>query len=63
MDIVCLDFSKAFDTVSLKILLEKLKYELDEQPARWIENWWNGWAHRVVISGTKSIWRPVNVCV
>ena len=26
---------------------------------RWIENWLNGRAQRVVISGTKSSWRPV----
>ncbi|KAK4807097.1 hypothetical protein QYF61_018438 [Mycteria americana] len=46
VDIVYLDFSKAFNTVSHKILIEKLlTYGLDEQT-------------RVVISGTKSSWRP-----
>ncbi|KAK4811069.1 hypothetical protein QYF61_016355, partial [Mycteria americana] len=60
MDIVYIDFRKAFDTVSHKILIDKLmKYGLDEQTVRWFENWLNGWAQRVVISGTKSSWRPV----
>ena len=32
---------------------------LDEQTVRWTENWVNGQAQRVVISGTKSSWRPI----
>jgi len=43
MDVVYLDFSKAFDTVSPNILLGKLrKCGLDEWSVRWIENWLNG---------------------
>jgi len=39
MDVVYLDFSKAFDTVSHNILLGKLrKCGLDERSVRWIEN-------------------------
>jgi len=42
MDVVYLDFSKAFDMVSHNILLGKLrKYGLDEWSVRWIENWLN----------------------
>jgi len=60
VDVVYLDFSKAFDTVSHDILLRKLrKYGLDEWLVRWIENWLNGRTQRVVISGTESTWRPV----
>ncbi|GAB0186715.1 trace amine-associated receptor 2 [Grus japonensis] len=60
VDIVYLDFSKAFDTVSHKIFIEKLmNYGLDDQIVKWIENWLNSQAQRVVISGTKSSWRPV----
>jgi len=57
MDVVYLDFSKAFDTVSHNILLGKCG--LDEWLVRWIENWLNGRTQRVVISGAESSWRPV----
>ncbi|GAB0188847.1 mitochondrial enolase superfamily member 1 [Grus japonensis] len=60
VDVVYLDFSKAFDTVSHNILVSKLrKYGLDEWSVRWIENWLNGRAQRVVISSTGPSWRPV----
>jgi len=59
VDVVYLDFSKAFVTVSHNILLGKLrKCGLDERTVRWIENWLNGRTQRVVISGTESSWRP-----
>ncbi|GAB0185510.1 mitochondrial enolase superfamily member 1 [Grus japonensis] len=54
------DFSKAFDTVSHNILISKLrKCGLDERTVRWVGNWLNGRAQRVVISGAESSWRPV----
>jgi len=60
VDVVYLDFSKAFGTVSHNILLGKLrKCRLDEWTVRWIENSLNGRAQRVVISGAESSWRPV----
>jgi len=60
MDVVYLDFSKAFDTVSHNILLGKLrKCGLDEWSVRWIENWLNGRAQRIVISDAESSWRLV----
>ncbi|GAB0175875.1 mitochondrial enolase superfamily member 1 [Grus japonensis] len=60
VDAVYLDFSKAFDTVSHNILISKLrKCGLDEWTVRWIENWLNGRAQRVVISSAESSWRPV----
>ncbi|GAB0208209.1 mitochondrial enolase superfamily member 1 [Grus japonensis] len=50
VDIVYLDFKQAFDTVSHSILIEKLmKYMLDEQTMRWIENWLNSQAQRVIV--------------
>lgn len=40
MDIVCLDVSNIFNTVSYKILVdEPTKYGLDKQTVRWTENW------------------------
>jgi len=51
VDVVYLEFSKAFDTVSHNIPTGKLrKCGLEEWLVRWIENWLNGKAQRVVIS-------------
>ncbi|KAK4829816.1 hypothetical protein QYF61_006653 [Mycteria americana] len=54
--------NRAFDTVSHKILTDKLlMYGLDKQTVRWVKTWLNGWAQRVVISGAKSSWRPGSI--
>ena len=43
VDVIYLDFSKAFDTVSNDILLTKLrKCGIDEWTVRWVENWLTG---------------------
>lgn len=61
VNIIYLVFCKAFDTVSHKVLIEELLlYRLDEQTVRWLENWLNCLAHRVVISGMKSHWWPLS---
>ena len=63
VDVVYLDFSKAFNTVSHNILLGKLrKCGLDEWSVRCIQNRLNGRTQRVVVSGTESSWRPVARC-
>ncbi|KAK4827572.1 hypothetical protein QYF61_019196 [Mycteria americana] len=60
VDVVYLDFSKAFDTVSHSILLENLAaHGLDGRTLRWVENWLDGQAQRVVVNGVKSSWQPV----
>jgi len=60
VDVVYLEFNKAFATVSHNILKGKLrKCGLDERSARWIENWLKSRAQRVVISGAEFSWRPV----
>ncbi|CAM4612641.1 unnamed protein product [Lepidochelys kempii] len=61
VDVLFLDFSKAFDTVSHSILVSKLKkYGLDEWTIRWIESWPDRRAQRVVINGSMSSWQPVS---
>ena len=66
VDVVYLDISKAFDTVSHNILLGKLrKSGLDEWSVRWIENWLNGRTQRFVIGGAESSilsnpWLPIH---
>ena len=60
VDVIYLDFSEASDTVSHSILLEKLAaHGLDGCSLRWVKNWLDGRAPRVVVNGVKSGWRPV----
>uniref|UniRef100_A0A8B9ZP01 Reverse transcriptase domain-containing protein n=1 Tax=Anas zonorhyncha TaxID=75864 RepID=A0A8B9ZP01_9AVES len=60
VDVIYLDFSKAFNTVSHDILIAKLrKCGIEEWTARWVENWLTGQAQRVVIGRAESGWRPV----
>ena len=64
VDVVYLDFSKAFDSVSHDILITKLrKCGIDEWTVRWVENWLTGRARRVITGGTESGWRPVTSSV
>ncbi|PKU42894.1 rna-directed dna polymerase from mobile element jockey-like [Limosa lapponica baueri] len=60
IDILYLDFSKSFDTVTHSVLLEKLAaYDLDESTLRWVKNWLDGQSQRVVVNGAKSSWSQV----
>ena len=63
VDVVYLDFSKAFDAVSYNTIDKLTKYGLDKWTVRWTENWLNGQAQRVVISGTNSSWGQVTSAV
>ncbi|KAK4813862.1 hypothetical protein QYF61_001960 [Mycteria americana] len=57
VDVIYLDFSKAFDTVSHNILLEKLAaHGLGRCTLHWVKNWLDGQAQRVVVNGVKSSW-------
>ena len=56
-DVVYLDFSKAFDTVSDRFLLQKLAARgLDRYTLGWVRNWLEGQAQGVVVNGVKSSW-------
>ncbi|KAK4826884.1 hypothetical protein QYF61_012072 [Mycteria americana] len=60
VDVVYLDFSKAFDTVSHSILLEKLAaHGLDGCTLCWVKKWLDGQAQRVVVNGVYSGGWPV----
>ncbi|KAK4829638.1 hypothetical protein QYF61_005849 [Mycteria americana] len=64
VDVVYLDFSKAFDTVSHSILLEKLAaHGLDGCTLCWVKNWLDGRPQRVVVNGVYSSWQPVTSSV
>ncbi|GAB0179916.1 mitochondrial enolase superfamily member 1 [Grus japonensis] len=60
VNVVYLDFSKAFDTISHSILLEKLAaHGLDRRMLCWVKNWLDGQAQRVVVNGVISSWQLV----
>ena len=60
VDVVYLDFSKAFDVVSHSILWGKLSaHGLDRYILLWVTNWLGGHAQQVVVNGVKSSWQPV----
>ena len=60
MDIIYLDFEKAFDKVPHKRLLKKLHaYGIRGQVYEWIKEFLKERQHRVTINGSKSDWRNV----
>ena len=60
IDIVYLDFAKAFDKVPIKRLIAKCQgLGLDGPLLSWIGEWLSGREHRVVLNGESSSWKPV----
>ncbi|RMC02752.1 hypothetical protein DUI87_19942 [Hirundo rustica rustica] len=60
VDVVYLDLSKAFDTVSHSTLLEKLAAcGLDRSTLSWVRIWLDGQAQRMVGNSAASSWWPV----
>ncbi|KAJ7403522.1 hypothetical protein WISP_150474 [Willisornis vidua] len=60
VDVVYLDLSKAFDTVSHSIVLEKLAAcGLDRDSLCWVKSWLDGWAQRVLVNRAVSSWQQV----
>ena len=60
VDVIYLDFQKAFDKVPHQRLLIKFKFHgLGESVVNWVRNWLSGRKQRVVVEGEESSWRPV----
>ena len=60
LDIVYLDFSKAFDKVPHRRLLEKVRaHSIGGQVLRWIQRWLSGRTQRTVLNGEFSPWQEV----
>ncbi|CAM4703432.1 unnamed protein product [Caretta caretta] len=61
VDVIYLDFSKAFGMVSHSILASKFKkYGLDEWTIKWIESWLDCQTRWVMINCSMSSWQPVS---
>ena len=55
VDMVFLDFSKAFDTVPHKRLLAKLEsYGISNQVVSWVRSFLSNWTQHVVVDGIRS---------
>ena len=64
VDVLYLDFSKAFDKVPHKRLIQKLKrYNISEKTLGWIEAWLSNRKQRVLLNGTYSDWLDVTSSV
>jgi hypothetical protein len=60
VDVVYLDFKKAFDKVPHRRLLAKLEaHGIEGLTLRWIENWLSSREQRVVVNGYFSTWTSV----
>ena len=60
MDVVFLDFAKAFDKVPYKRLELKLKsHGITGKLLMWITDWLNNRRQRVCVNGSKSKWQAV----
>ena len=60
VDIIYMDFMKAFDRVPHRRLIEKVKsYGIDGCILRWIDSFLSSRSHCVLVSGCASSWAPV----
>ena len=60
LDIVYLDFAKAFDKVPHALLLDQLTaHRVGGQIHKWMKSWLLGRSQRVVLNGEVSDWAPV----
>ena len=60
VDLMLLDFCKAFDTVPHRRLLSKsLSYQIQNQTYHWITSWLTNRKQQVTVNGVASKWIPV----
>ena len=60
VDVLYLDFAKAFDKVPHRRLIQKLKtFHFPKELIKWIEAWLDKRKQRVVLNGTHSEWLEV----
>ena len=60
VDVVYLDFAKAFDKVPHQRLLMKMRsHGIMEKVVEWVEAWLSGRKQRVVLNGKMSTWEEV----
>ncbi|CAM5076776.1 unnamed protein product [Eretmochelys imbricata] len=59
VDLIYLDFSKAFDTMPHGELVKLEKMGINMNTERWIRNWLKGRLQRVLLKGELSGWREV----
>ena len=61
MDVIYLDFQKAFDKVSHKRLRINLKaHDAGDCLVKWTANWLTNRKQRVVVEGEESSWKQVD---
>lgn len=60
IDVLYLDFSKAFDKVPHSRLISKIRaHGIGNKICNWIQSWLRGRMQRVVVKGCQSSWLPV----
>ena len=59
MDVIYLDFQKAFDKVPHGRLVSKLDAQIGGEILKWVENWLSERKQRVVLGGDFSEWRDI----
>jgi len=60
VNVIFLDFAKAFDKVPHRRLLAKLQsHGIDGKVVRWVASWLKGRKQRVCIDGSSSHWADV----
>ena len=59
VDVIYLDFQKAFDNLHFKYLLKLKSHGMGNSIINWIEQWLNDRRQRVVVDEEVSSWKPV----